>query len=136
MKKLILCMAIILGSFIAKGQSSINTRMYIIESCTPGRLANGQIYKGETYYADDYEVISITGDVMYTHKGLNAEITNEFRITNKERKANGVTYTTKQLPYYNTVIVMYSEHTNGKVTFSFIKPDKNEAFIYVTEPIK
>lgn len=128
MKKLILCLAIMLGSFIVKGQSysSSEWTLYDVTSVTKGSLYNGECYLGATNNNPSQTIIGIKRTaIMHISK----ESTFGCSIKNTVYEGNGVTYETRK-DLTGDLILVSKKTIDGVLLINFINVTQQEVTVY------
>ena len=135
MKNLIICIALLFGSFIAIGQTSTDdeTFTYRVTSITQCFIEDGEVFQGETTFPKDDRVIYIDNEevsvIIYKR---NIKIT--FDIKKFEFDEGNLVYTTKHRLSGDTVVIIVKRFKNGVYTFSFINfNDDDDCYIYRAE---
>jgi len=135
MKKLLLCLAIILGSFIANGQDTADEKKsftYKVLSITQCFFKNGKVVEGETTYLKDYRIVYVDQDIISVYiKKTNITVTLD--IQDFKFDDGNLVYNAKHRLTEDKVVVMVKRFENGIYTFSFINFNDETVYIYKVE---
>ena len=131
MKNLIICVAIMLGSFIAKGE----VFTYKVLSITQCIIRDGDIFEGETTYPKDDRTVYVDEDIISVYiKKTNITVT--FDIQDFNFDDGNLVYQAKHRLTGNKVVVIVKRFENGIYTFSFINFSDENVYIYKVEYFK
>ncbi len=136
MKKLLLCLAIILGGFVVKGQdtSSVDSKSftYKVLSITQCFFKNGEVIEGETTYPKDYRIVYVDEDIISVYiKKTNITVTLD--IQDFKFDDGNLVYEAKHRLTGDKVVVIVKRFENGIYTFSFINFNDENCYIYRVE---
>ena len=134
MKNLILFLAIMLSSFIAKCQTSTDdeTFTYRVTSITQCLIKDGEVFQGETTSPKDDRIVYIDNEIVAVIiSKSNIKIT--FDIEEFEFDEGNLVYTTTQRLSGDKVVIIVKRFKNGVYTFSFINFNDENCYIYRAE---
>lgn len=128
MKTLILCLAIMLGSFIAQGEEFT----YKVLSITACLISNGEVIEGETTFPKDNRTIYVDEEeVSVVIEKTNTKIT--FDIKDRYFDEGILVYETTHRLSKDKVAILVKRYDNGIYTFSFINFNEENCYIYRVE---
>lgn len=128
MKPLILCLAIMLGSFIAQGEEFT----YKVLSITECIFRNGEVIEGETTFPKDNRTIYVDEEeVSVVIEKTNTKITFDIKDFNFDEGI--LVYVTTHRLSKDKVAILVKRFDNGIYTFSFINFNEENCYIYRVE---
>lgn len=128
MKQMVLVVAILLGSFIAKGDEFT----YKVLSITQCIIRNGDVFEGETTYPKDDRTVYVDENIISVYiKKTNTTVT--FDIQDFDFDNGNLVYEAKHRLTGDKVVVIVKRFENGIYTFSFINFNDENCYIYRVE---
>lgn len=128
MKTLILCLAIMLGSFIAQGEEFT----YKVLSITECLIRDGKVFEGETTFPKDNRTIYVDEkEVSVVIEKTNTKITFDIKDFNFDEGI--LVYETTHRLSKDKVAILVKRYDNGIYTFSFINFKEENCYIYRVE---
>lgn len=125
---MVLVVAILLGSFIAKGDEFT----YKVLSITQCIIRNGDVFEGETTYPKDDRTVYVDENIISVYiKKTNTTVT--FDIQDFDFDNGNLVYVAKHRLTGDKVVVIVKRFENGIYTFSFINFNDENCYIYRVE---
>lgn len=132
MKNLILSLAIIFSSFIAKGEGEVFT--YKVISITQCLIRDGEVLEGETTFPKDNRTIYIDEkEVSVLIEETNTKIT--FDIKDCYFDDGNLVYVTTHRLSKDEGAIIVKRLVNGIYTFGFINFNKDNCYVYKVQYI-